>query len=235
MDQNKNVANSELTSSTDENGGNVVSVTSKDDSLENDDVWSVRSPAIQKRVKELYSTIKDLVSQMRLQDSDDHTEVGQQNIDYYDLTQIQNMQVDELQKHLLQRGEMCRKLLADLKIQEQAHLSEIEKLNQQFKIKLSAKDEYCLELKENMEQLHRVCKKGWQEQLTYLQEDMLKKDDIIKKLSTDIENKEKAHAIDTLKLKELETNPKAYPVASPVAYPVIYHYGRNLTTTKWHS
>ncbi|KAL7732187.1 hypothetical protein ACLKA6_018428 [Drosophila palustris] len=220
MDQNKNVANSELTSSTDENGGNVVSVTTKGDSLENDDVWSMGSAAIQQRVEELTSQIKDLVSQMRPQDSDDHTE---------------NMQVDELQKHLLQRGEMCRKLLADLKIQEQAHLSEIEKLNQQFKIKLSAKDEYCLELKEKMEQLHRVCKKGWQEQLTYLQEDMLKKDDIIKKLSTDIENKEKAHAIEIVKLKELETNLKAYPVAYPVARPVIYPYARNLATTKWHS
>ncbi|KAM8710552.1 hypothetical protein ACLKA7_017211 [Drosophila subpalustris] len=167
--------NSELTSSTDENGENVVSATAEVGSLENDEVGSMGSPAIQQRVKELYATIKDLVSQMRLQDSDDHTEVGQQNIDYYDLTQIQNMQVDELQKHLLQRGEMCRKLLADLKIQEQAHLSEIEKLNQQWK----------------MEQLHRECK-------PVCQEDMLKKDDIIQKLSTVMKNQD----IEIEKLKE---------------------------------
>ncbi|KAL7732185.1 hypothetical protein ACLKA6_018426 [Drosophila palustris] len=178
---------SELTSSTDENGENVVSATAEVGSLEIDEVGSMGLPAIQQRVKELYSTIKDLVSQMRLQDSDDHTEVGQQNIDYYDLTQIQNMKVDELQKQLLKRSEMCRKLLADLKIQEQVHLSEIEKLNQKLRIK----DEYCLELKEKMEQLHRECKPG-------CQEDMLKKDDIIQKLSTVMKNQD----IEIEKLKE---------------------------------
>ncbi|KAL7732184.1 hypothetical protein ACLKA6_018425 [Drosophila palustris] len=146
----------ELNSSTEEIGGNLDSVTSEDGSLENDELWSMGSPGVQQQVKELYSTIKDLVSQMRLQDSDDHTEVVQQNIDYYDLTQIQNMKVDELQKHLLKMGGICRKLTTDIKIQAQTHLREIEELNQQFKIKLTAKDKFSLELKEKMEQLHEL-------------------------------------------------------------------------------
>ncbi|KAM8710551.1 hypothetical protein ACLKA7_017210 [Drosophila subpalustris] len=148
----------ELNSSTEENGENLNSATSEDGSLENDELWSMGSPGVQQQVKELTSSIKDLVSQMRLQDSDDHTEVVQQNIDYYDLTQIQNMKVDELQEHLLKMGRICRKLTTDIKIQEQTHLREIEELNQRFKIKLTAKDKFSLELKEKMERLQEQFK-----------------------------------------------------------------------------